>query len=128
MKNKFVSISLLALVLPLTACMGELDLSPDDDQEWTENIDEVEQAASNITMKPGQTATFPTWCCWGWTNVKATNNSSSSYGTLLLQVGGASETLNVPPGQTNQVGRQWAAAKLQITNKSTTASLNVEVW
>jgi hypothetical protein len=125
--NKIICISLLALILSLTACVAETDEWGDDDQDWMENIDDVEQAISNVTLQPGQTATFPTWTFWGWTTVKARNHNET-WGWLLLQVwGGASETMFVPPFGINQLSRQWAGFNLQVTNTSS-VPLNVEVW
>jgi len=127
MHNKLVRFSLLALVSSLAACVaapaGE---ASGDEQGATEDLGEAQQAASNVTLAPGQYSTFPTWSWWGWTNVKVTNSTSTS-GSVLLTVGGAVETLIVPANTTNQVSRQWAGLQLEVKNNST-VTLQVEVW
>ncbi|WP_437289327.1 hypothetical protein [Sorangium sp. So ce406] len=129
MFNKFIHISSLFAVLALTACVAapeEDDEAASDAGDTTGDIEEATLALSDITLNPGQEATFPTWSWWGWTNVKITNNDSKR-GCVMLHVSSFWEELCAEPGESSSVARRWAGLQLFVRNTED-VPLRVQVW
>ncbi|WP_437899077.1 hypothetical protein [Sorangium sp. So ce124] len=132
MIHKYILISSLLTALALTACVAAPEEADNEtingEYDAEESTEETALELSNLTLYPGQQATFPTWSWWGWTNVKITNESGTDWGCVSLKVWNApSEQLCTPPGTSASVARQWAGYQLLVTN-AWNVPLRVEVW
>lgn len=126
--------------MPESACVGRLrgallEAGVDDDLVGVEpSEDTITPRDGWATLGPGESAYFPTWSWWGWTNVSMSlyltySNPPMVYGCVRLTVRNQSEKLCASWNQAASVARQWAGYTLQVTNiHASWDYMQVHVW
>ena len=73
----------------------------------------------------GQSTTFPTWVGAGTTTLWVQNLGDSNAGRVSVNAGAHGETVDVGPGASTSIERQWGGVQIGVTN---TGQTSVKVW
>jgi hypothetical protein len=85
---------------------------------------EANPESSQHELSPGESTTFPTWCCGGTTTLWV-ENLGDEKGQVSVNAGAEHEYINLNAREKKYIQRQWGGIVIGVTNSGSTT---VKVW